>query len=69
MGDLMHPHIFTAMLASAGQFKIYPFQLVVIFVELILVNLNHLNMCNFIVQVFRRILRILIYVVDPRTDA
>jgi hypothetical protein len=25
MDDLGHPHIFTAILASAGQFKIYPF--------------------------------------------
>jgi hypothetical protein len=31
MGDLGHPHIFTAMFASIGQFKIYPFQLVIIF--------------------------------------
>jgi hypothetical protein len=31
MGDLGHHHIFTTMLASADQFKIYPFQLVVIF--------------------------------------
>jgi hypothetical protein len=33
MDDLGHPHIFTAILASAGQFKIYPFQFVVIFIE------------------------------------
>jgi hypothetical protein len=31
MGDLGYHHIFTAILASADQFKIYPFQLVVIF--------------------------------------
>jgi hypothetical protein len=27
MGNLRHPHIFIAMFSSAGQFKIYPFQL------------------------------------------
>jgi hypothetical protein len=54
MGDLRHSHIFTAMLASASQFKIYPFQFIVIF------YLIYLNMYNLLVQVFRRILRILI---------
>jgi hypothetical protein len=60
ISDFGHPHIFTAILASTGQFKIYPFQLVVIFIELILVNLIHLNMCNLIAWVFQRIIRILI---------
>jgi hypothetical protein len=31
MVNLEHPYIFTTMLASTGQFKIYPFQLIVIF--------------------------------------
>jgi hypothetical protein len=31
MGNLGHHHIFTMMLVFAGQFKNYPFQLVVIF--------------------------------------
>jgi hypothetical protein len=31
MDDLGHPHIFIAILVSASQFKIYLFQLVVIF--------------------------------------
>jgi hypothetical protein len=48
MGDLGHHHIFTAILASASQFKIYPFQIVIFFIELILVNLIHLNMYNLI---------------------
>jgi hypothetical protein len=32
MGDLRHLHIFTSVLAFVGQFKIYPFQLIVIFI-------------------------------------
>jgi hypothetical protein len=32
MGDLGHLYIFTVILAFAGQFKIYPFQLVVFFI-------------------------------------
>jgi hypothetical protein len=52
MDDLGHSHIYTMMLASAGQILIFPLQFIGILIKSILINLVHLNMCNLLVHVF-----------------
>jgi hypothetical protein len=54
MGDLGHPYIFIAMLASVGQYLfIFIFTYRYFKFNRFFDNLFHLNMCNLLVQVFQ----------------